>query len=761
MGAGDLAADGAGSSPRVRGTRCLRTMRCAPWRFIPACAGNTRGHPAFVTPRHTFIPACAGNTPTVFFNRRRKPVHPRVCGEHQCSAWSASCACGSSPRVRGTPRTPPPRQSRRTVHPRVCGEHSLDRPDVLNQSGSSPRVRGTRRWRGAGPLRGRFIPACAGNTYRRRTVARIPAVHPRVCGEHSSLEERAFTATGSSPRVRGTPYNTAAVKHDRTVHPRVCGEHRGGAVERAPVDGSSPRVRGTQLRSRPRRVSVRFIPACAGNTRSPDTLPSGQSVHPRVCGEHLDGLDTQALAARFIPACAGNTSTSPRCRKLDNGSSPRVRGTPVRDFDALSAARFIPACAGNTRPCGICRPSTAVHPRVCGEHGTPQRGRRGVRGFIPACAGNTAHPRRSTRLGTVHPRVCGEHYYGAKDGRPVAGSSPRVRGTRQGTYYCPIVESVHPRVCGEHFHGRRRRGLGAGSSPRVRGTLDFCGRFVVQRRFIPACAGNTCTSRHTFTPKPVHPRVCGEHAAALWPRCRERRFIPACAGNTPQCGQGMWVSPVHPRVCGEHCFVAIASNKLARFIPACAGNTPPSPARPQPPRGSSPRVRGTPESALRPPVPPPVHPRVCGEHLMLARGDSITDRFIPACAGNTVCIFANGAASPVHPRVCGEHRTRGFRSGPMCGSSPRVRGTRHRDRRDHDFDRFIPACAGNTSHGDVQARHPTVHPRVCGEHPRLYVRRPAHDGSSPRVRGTRVLRREQGFLRRFIPACAGNTPRRA
>ena len=80
---------------------------------------------------------------------------------------------------------------------------------------------------------------------------------------------------------------------------------------------------------------------------SPVAIRRGQSVHPRVCGEHL----TTAL------------ETEP-----DFGSSPRVRGTPPSLGSPPPGARFIPACAGNTlRMCVLTRAS-AVHPRVCGEH---------------------------------------------------------------------------------------------------------------------------------------------------------------------------------------------------------------------------------------------------------------------------------------------------------------------------------------------------------------------------------------------------------
>ena len=234
----------------------------------------------------------------------------------------------------------------------------------------------------------------------------------------------------------------------------------------------------------------------------------------------------------------------------------------------------------------------------------------------------------------------------------------------------------------------------------------------------------------------VHPRVCGEHAwsaaatpagSGSSPRVRgtpasahsatdRRRFIPACAGNTPTSGRLGYYDTVHPRVCGEH------PVSVPRFDPS---------------RGSSPRVRGT-------------QGRV--------EGRAHRGRFIPACAGNTRQPRPRRAPRPVHPRVCGEHGSLFQVVGTDNGSSPRVRGTQENVPRQNPLGRFIPACAGNTQQGANSHLAMSVHPRVCGEHPWLIVDFKLDDGSSPRVRGTRQDRGQRHAQRRFIPACAGNTP---
>ncbi|CAB1368096.1 protein of unknown function [Denitratisoma oestradiolicum] len=50
----------------------------------------------------------------------------------------------------------------------------------------------------------RFIPAHAGNTGVESSECAAKAVHPRACGEHERISAAAMSASGSSPRMRGT-----------------------------------------------------------------------------------------------------------------------------------------------------------------------------------------------------------------------------------------------------------------------------------------------------------------------------------------------------------------------------------------------------------------------------------------------------------------------------------------------------------------------------------------------------------------------------
>ena len=191
--------------------------------------------------------------------------------------------------------------------------------------------------------------------------------------------------------------------------------------------------------------------------------------HPRVCGEH---------------------KRRQQCNGRHSGSSPRMRGTHVKEFLAQTDDGIIPAYAGNTPQAERPEPTRRDHPRVCGEHGvvrepicrktgssprmrgtrTPAPAQTEDTGIIPAYAGNTASCRVWSAASRDHPRVCGEHHGRVVKTSPTQGSSPRMRGTQ--------------------LHGRHPvRMLG----------------------IIPAYAGNTMDFITATLTNGDHPRVCGEH----------------------------------------------------------------------------------------------------------------------------------------------------------------------------------------------------------------------------------------------------------
>ena len=253
-----------------------------------------------------------------------------------------------------------------------------------------------------------------------------------------------------------------------------------------------------------------------------------------------------------------------------------------------------------------------------------------------------------------------------------------------------------------------------GSSPHARGTRNVRPCSAVLYRFIPACAGNTFTQVLNNIKQSVHPRMRGEHytfqsgigsGRGSSPHARGTlvpgggirrglRFIPACAGNTPTQLTSLKLVSVHPRMRGEHCFLPTQKERDS---------------------GSSPHARGTREFR-------------CLERY--------TDRFIPACAGNTDDITHASDLNSVHPRMRGEHALPLLGSTPLAGSSPHARGTQMGIAFEVCPKRFIPACAGNTAVRTVPHHCRAVHPRMRGEHNLNRGRKQICIGSSPHARGT-------------------------
>ena len=152
--------------------------------------------------------------------------------------------------------------------------------------GSSPLARGTPASITRYAVDLRFIPACAGNS--------------------------------SSPLIKSRP---------RVVHPRLRGELLSAPCRPALCAGSSPLARGTRTSGNRCWRKRRFIPACAGNSRSRTEVTTADPVHPRLRGElHHESL----LYDR------------------NYGSSPLARGTRAFKAPFLMNSRFIPACAGNS-----------------------------------------------------------------------------------------------------------------------------------------------------------------------------------------------------------------------------------------------------------------------------------------------------------------------------------------------------------------------------------------------------------------------------
>ena len=332
-----------------------------------------------------------------------------------------------------------------------------------------------------------------------------------------------------------------------------------------------------------------------------------------------------------------------------------------------------------------------------GTHHIPYR-RSHLPGIIPAHAGNTCRGYRRYRTWWDHPRACGEHSRKRIFTGVAPGSSPRMRGT---PYTCASAPG------------------NGGSSPRMRGTLAGDSHWIYAMGIIPAHAGNTPKKFIPWAMSGDHPRACGEHsmvrmAALYW------------SGSSPRMRGTLrrWLERL----------------RCPRIIPAHAGNT---------------------RLVLRHHGKPEDHPRACGEHYRSIPGKCSTPGIIPAHAGNTSTIGCPSSSTRDHPRACGEHYLVMFVVFAMMGSSPRMRGTRDRFRRNGRSRRIIPAHAGNTIVPAAKTWSCRDHPRACGEHRGIPAWRVLWPGSSPRMRGTRGMSSCGSYLAGIIPAHAGNTDCRA
>ena len=407
----------------------------------------------------------------------------------------------------------------------------------------------------------------------------------------------------------------------------------------------------------------------------------------------------------IIPAYAGSTLATTPPSVPSSGSSPHTRGArhvgshgifELQDHPrirgehddhvhrGLLRAGIIPAYAGSTTPSSTPWPASGDHPRIRGEHSgvnvalavtsgsSPHtRGARGVdaggvprEGIIPAYAGSTQTRPATTAAIADHPRIRGEHRLRGERPRDRHGSSPHTRGARR--------------------HGRDGRGLGG---------------------IIPAYAGSTTRSGCWPPRLGDHPRIRGEHLGAVPLALPLAGIIPAYAGSTHAiCADkrlNVGSSPHtrgarssrssrstcrgdHPRIRGEHDAEAVVVGDGGGIIPAYAGSTAGSTPCGTTQRGSSPHTRGAHAWYRAPRVPGRDHPRIRGEHYVVARLPGTLSWIIPAYAGSTSrlkkllatlagssphtrgALVADGwslTQTEDHPRIRGEHQILSYTAG--------------------------------------------------------------------------------------------------
>ncbi len=211
--------------------------------------------------------------------------------------------------------------------------------------GLSPRVRGNPRHKGQYRNDKRSIPACAGEPITDRDTRSRRRVYPRVCGGTEFERSVGNSVYGLSPRVRGNPHHAAKMPLSMRSIPACAGEPLGSLHQSPPVRvyprvcggtkivlhlghcaiGLSPRVRGNPTALCHGALPQRSIPACAGEPYIIRMRKAAGEVYPRVCGG-TGGWDIR--------------------KSLIKGLSPRVRGNPMIVSLAAKPLGSIPACAG-------------------------------------------------------------------------------------------------------------------------------------------------------------------------------------------------------------------------------------------------------------------------------------------------------------------------------------------------------------------------------------------------------------------------------
>ena len=102
--------------------------------------------------------------------------------------------------------------------------------------------------------------------------------------------------------------------------------------------------------------------------------------------------------------------------------------------------------------------------------------------------------------------------------------------------------------------------------------------------------------------------------------------------------------------------------------------------------------------------------------LFHCHGDTVRRGIIPAYAGNTIASAPFVSPARDHPRICGEHRRMYVSIVVFGGSSPHMRGTLIVFQHTPRNGGIIPAYAGNTGGEMAIMATPGDHPRICGEH---------------------------------------------
>ena len=310
----------------MRGKLLDVTHGWAPWRIIPAHAGQTESH-------------CQTGRPCA--------DHPRTCGANRNDMYLMMCQCGSSPHMRGKLCFGVRCFQCERIIPAHAGQTRSWHTGENRQSGSSPHMRGKRGFVEQAGAQCWIIPAHAGQTAPAHARRVERADHPRTCGANQKGDTTAMSLTGSSPHMRGkrgygamfsppiriipahagqTPW-VLLFPPQPTDHPRTCGANAMQSMLCQLRVGSSPHMRGKLERLVGLAHRLRIIPAHAGQTPGRGGALACEPDHPRTCGANGDLVVL---------------------RLTGDGSSPHMRGKRAILERPAVTSRIIPAHAGQT-----------------------------------------------------------------------------------------------------------------------------------------------------------------------------------------------------------------------------------------------------------------------------------------------------------------------------------------------------------------------------------------------------------------------------
>ena len=128
-------------------------------------------------------------------------------------------------------------------HPRIRGEHVSVERAVIKSAGSSPHTRGAQMTQASRAFVKRIIPAYAGSTADGRTGFAIARDHPRIRGEHAEADGAKLEAEGSSPHTRGARETERTLAKDPGIIPAYAGS-TWYSVPRRSTPWDHPRIRG-------------------------------------------------------------------------------------------------------------------------------------------------------------------------------------------------------------------------------------------------------------------------------------------------------------------------------------------------------------------------------------------------------------------------------------------------------------------------------------------------------------------------------------